>query len=103
MICAVVRINITFKDFPGATTAASFKILDKVFNNAVKTVLDGLSRRCIDVLFFHSRDTTLTSALPQKHLTHFVRKISAGPSRYLDHRESQTAEQEGPPVDTSCI
>lgn len=42
IICALIRINIKFKDFPGATTAVSYKIVDKVFNNAIKTVLDNV-------------------------------------------------------------
>lgn len=41
IICALTRINIRFKDFP----AASYKnpvFFSKVFNNAIKTVLDAV-------------------------------------------------------------
>lgn len=93
LICVYITINIRFKDFPGPFASASYKNLDKVFNNAIKIVLDIVHWNTVDMfwsgpagtdpwpLFFFHKIPNFPGLLYSSRPTSFLRKLSRIPRK----------------------
>lgn len=80
LICVYIAINIKFKDIPVPVATASYKNLDKVFNNSVKIVLvHWPPEHRVRVLVCSSWERPLTSVLPQKTFSGKLSRMSRKP------------------------